>query len=317
MDKHRLLMISLLSLVVIAAGCTDTNGEETGDGVGVEIQNFEGDPSVTFENSPTSILLNVENVGGQTAEDIAAEIFNVPLSESESSSQWQLQSGSNPELIASTLREEQDELPAESREQIWQVDAPEVRTDTDYDFQVRMFYTYSTIGETTVELIERQEFREEGPSVSSPTTDSTEGPIELEVRTRTPIQYVIPSDAGSEDEVDPEEDLCVIVRNAGNGVPLHPDAAEEGGGEDYDTSSEYRDSVELTLSDTDRVSFESHETEENSVDVSITGNRGQACFSMDLPSADDMSIREQVPLTMEADYAYYDDSTTTVTVEAN
>lgn len=298
-------MLAILAVTVIIAGCTDTSTEDTSSTSGLEISNFTATPSSTFSGQTASILLSVTNSGGMDVENSAVRLYSAPIGDGSGS--WTLTSGSEEEVIGQVrAADESSNIPAQTRQVRWTLEAPEIGSQPiDYNFQARVYYGYETQANTQIELVHEDEFLQEQSSVSRPTTTNTDGPVQLEVSTRTPVRYF-------EDSQNPDSDLCVTVRNEGNGTPFHPSAMDDT--EEIDPSGE-RDEVRLTVENTAGVSFTGEDGEmgeEKQVNVALTGSRGSHCFDMTLPNKGSFSIRQSVPLSITADYGYYiSDSLTT------
>ncbi|MFQ3307865.1 MAG: hypothetical protein ACI977_000076 [Candidatus Nanohaloarchaea archaeon] len=291
-------ILAIIAVTIIIAGCTDTSNEETSSTRGLDITNFTATPSSTFSEQSASILLSVTNNGGMNVENSAVRLYNAPIGDGSGS--FTLTSGSEEEIIGQVrAADESSNIPAQTRQQRWSLEAPSVQSQpVDYNFQARVYYGYQTQATTQIQLVHEDEFLQEQSSVSRPSTSNTAGPIQLEVSTRSPVRYF-------EDSEDPESDLCVTVRNEGNGTPFDPSAMDDS--EEIDPSGE-RDEITLTVQNTAGVSFTGEDAEmgeEKEVDVPLTGSRGSHCFPMTLPNRESFSIRQDVPLSITADYGYY------------
>lgn len=301
-------IFAILAVTVIIAGCTDTNTQESASTAGLEISNFTATPSNTFSEQSASLRLSLTNNGGYDVQNSAAKLYRAPIGEGAGS--WELTSGSQETAIGNVrAADEANSIPAQTRRIRWALKAPQVTSQPiDYNFQTRVYYGYQTQANTEIELVHEDEFLQGGATTSRPTTSNTDAPVQMEVSTRTPVRYF-------EDSPNPESDLCVTVRNEGNGVPFDPSAMDDTG--EIDPSGE-RKEVQLTVSNTAGVSFtgaDGQMGEEKEVKVSLIGSRGSKCFDMALPNRGAFSIRQSVPLTITADYGYYVSDSVVVQVQ--
>jgi len=302
-NKSKRLGLILIALTVIIAGCTNGNGEEDVDGDGVRITSFDSDSTSIVEGQSTNLQLRTINEGDVDAENVVVRLFNLPMGDSDSV--WQVTQGDDVTTHqGGTLRAGDDDIPAEEGETTWTLDAPEIGSqDRDYSAHTRLYYMYSTEANSDLELVEDDEW----DGVQTDTgTSNTAGPIEIEVQSRSPIRYF---------DEEPEESLCLDIRNEGDGTPLNPDALVQEDGNDRWETDDYEDEVEVTIDDSTGVEFESQTGEDgNTVTASLTQDRDRQCFDMDLPG--DISIRQDVPLSITADYGYAIDDSTTLSVES-
>jgi len=303
--------LALIATTVIIAGCTDGGGEESTSTSGVQIGNFSATPAQTFSGQSARITLTATNQGGVDASNAVAKLYQAPIGSSDS--QWTL--GSDPQLYdIGSIRaaDPENEVPAQQRRVNWALTAPEIGSQpVDYNFQTRLYYDYTGEATTQIELVQEDEFLQGDYSPSRPTTTNTGGPIQLEVNTRSPVRYFDSGDSNI------DSDLCVTVRNQGEGTPFTGSVDDYTSDEDIDLGgdSSPRDKVDISVSDSAGVDFgDEGETTVNST-VQLTGSRGNHCFEMTLPDAEGFSITQTVPITIEAHYGYYTDASTTATVQ--
>lgn len=306
--KTNKTILAILAVTVIIAGCTDTSSGDTTSTAGLEITNFTATPSSTFSGQSASIMMGVTNNGGSDVQNSAVRLYRAPIGDGSGS--WTLNSGSQEEVIGQVrAADESNNIPAQTRQVRWSLTAPTIGSQpVDYNFQARVYYGYQTEATTQIELVHEDEFLQGDVSTSRPTTSNTDAPIQLEVSTRSPVRYF-------DDSQDPDSDLCVTVRNEGAGTPFDPSAMDDS--EEIDPSGE-RDEVTLTVQNTAGVSFTGEDSdmgEEKEVNVSLTGSRGSHCFDMTLPNRESFSIRQNVPLTITADYGYYTSDSTVIEVQ--
>ncbi len=308
--------LAIIAITVIVAGCTDGGGDESASTTGVQITNFSATPSQTFGGQSTQLSMAVSNQGGVNADNSYAKLYQAPIGDTEG--QWSFESDDGSAIVdVGTVRagDPENNVPPQTKRQNWALNAPNLGAQSiDYNFQTRLFYDYETQATTQIELVQNDEYIQGDYSPSRPTTSNTDGPIQIEVNTRTPVRYY------SDDGID--SDLCVTVRNEGQGTPLAPSISDyiervndnEGSAiEDINVDSG-RDKVKISVRDSAGVDFGG---DDNSVShqVSLVGSRGNHCFDPSLPEPSAFSITQTVPITVTAEYGYYTDSSTTVTVE--
>lgn len=299
----------ILSLAIIVSGCA--SGEENTSEVtvsqtsGVEITRFAASPSELFGGQKMNLELNLKNKGGQNAQNVKARLYNVPFSGSRS---WSISSGNQKVSFDNLGAPDPDaDTPSLTVPKTWTLTAPTLQSGVTipYDFFVRVFYKYETTGTTNIQVMSDERFRESGAGRSKPTLDNSGGPIQMEVRTRTPIVFF--SSSGS-DSTETSE-FCVIVKNVGGGTPFHPTEGVNNG--NYAVNDNNLDEVVLKVqSSGSTVSFESTEKK-----VDLIGGRGVACYTMKANFVSSQDIQRTIPITMTAEYGYYKDSQTSVTVK--
>lgn len=299
--KNRNSALILLMVIAVASGCAQG---DTDEGVtieqeaGVNIESFTATPSEIYEGQPVTLDLQLNNKGGSEARDVEAKLYNVAF---EGTRSWSIQSGAQ-EMEYNNLRSANPdtETPSRSVSQVWTLEAPEIDGDRriPYNFNTRVFYKYKTNSVTDITVMSGQQFRNSDEAKERPTLDNSGGPIQMEVRTRSPVVFYEGAD-------DTTSNFCVIVKNVGDGTPFVSSA-------DYSdaASSENERKVEVSVqSSGTQVSFD-----EESKTVDIIGKEGQACFTMNAESISGSEIQQRVPITIDADYGYYVDSSESLTV---
>lgn len=286
----------LLSIVVIASGCAHTGTSEDTEAStqAVQVVNFTAIPDTVFESQEPTLRLTLKNTGSVEATEADATLFNVPFGQPEQR-QWAV---SSRKFEFGTLRPRNEEagLPATPKERTKTVTPPDLSDGETipYDFMTRIFFKYSSRATTEIQLMGQKRFRDTGAARARPDIENSDGPIQMEVRTRTPVVFYQDGSTSS--------NLCLIVRNEGTGTPTWPN----------DRSQE--DVVELQIRSSGSMSFETLEGQANRVDM--VGNRGIKCYEIsgfeDFSSTD---IQRTIPITFEADYGYKKQAQTSITVK--
>lgn len=285
----------LLSIVVLASGCVQDGPEdEAASTQAVQVVNFTAIPDTVFESQEPTLRLTLKNTGSTKATEADATLFNVPFGQPEQR-QWAV---SSKKFDFGTLRPRDDEagLPATPKERTKTVTPPDLSEGETipYDFMTRIFFKYSNSATTEVQLMGQKRFRDTGTARARPDIDNTDGPVQMEIRTRTPIVFYGDGTTSS--------DLCVIVRNEGTGTPTWPnDRSQEG-------------VVELDIKSSGSMSFDTLEGQANRVE--LVSNRGIKCYRVtgfeDFSSTD---IQRTIPITFEASYGYKKQDQTSITVK--
>lgn len=283
-----------LSLVVIASGCSHT-GENTGPSssiTAVQVQNFSAIPSTVYESQSPTLRLSLKNTGTVEAEEVEAELFNVPFGDSENR-EWEAE---DLTFNFQTLRSAEPDagLPATPKEKTMTLTPPNLSEGEtiSYDFMARISFKYETRADTEIQLMSQSQFQDSGASKSRPVVENTDGPIQMEVKTRTPIVLY-----GG----DRTSNLCLIVKNEGEGTPYEPDNP----GNENTMNVDIRKSGDL--------SFEAVDGESGKVE--LVNGRGIKCYQMDISFDAESDIQRTIPVTFVATYGYRKDTQTTVTVK--
>ena len=295
----------LLALTIIVSGCADNSdqGVSVSQTDGVEIESFTATPSEIFEGQQATFELQLRNVGGTRADNVVAKLYNVPF---EGDRSWNIRNG-DEKISFNSLRapDPETDAPSTSVPRTWTIEAPDLSQGVTipYDFYTRVLYQYDTTATTEVTAMSDQRFRDQGATRSKPTVDNSGGPIQMEVKTRTPIVFF----EGSSEQ---RSDICVVVKNEGDGRPFLQDAYDSDS-DNYAINDDKRDKVEVSLQHSgSRVSFEDIDKT-----VSMVGGRGVTCFTMGVERVSSQEIQETIPITLTAEYGYYQESSTSVTVK--
>ncbi|MFB6191606.1 MAG: hypothetical protein ABEJ64_04210 [Candidatus Nanohaloarchaea archaeon] len=294
--ENRNAGLVFLALVVIASGCAHTgpSGDTAAKTQAVQVSNFSAIPDTVFESQEPTLRLTLKNTGDFKATDVRATLFNVPFGQP-SQREWGVESRT---FNFGTLRPANEEagLPATPKERTKTVTPPDLSDGEviPYDFMARIFFKYRTRATTEIQLMGQQRFRETGQARARPAIENTDGPIQMEVRTRTPIVFYEDGTTSS--------NLCLIVRNEGQGTPTWP----------QDRTQE--DVVQIKIRSSGSMSFETIEGQPNRLE--LVGKRGIKCYRVtgfeDFSSTD---IQRTIPVTFEAVYGYKKETQTSITVK--
>lgn len=292
-EYNRNLMIGMLAVVVFAAGCTQTGGDagvSQTPNTGISILSFDAFPNEVPGDTTVQVEMEIQNTGGQTAENVEAELFNIPF---DGGNSWNIESGPSDNLDLESS-DPQAGVPSSPRTLTWTVNSPggPENTRIPYDIYADVEYDYSTVATTELQIMSQERFRNTGATRGQPTVDNSVGPVQMDVRTRSPIVYY----AGGE-STSPR--FCVVVRNTGQGTPV-VDGEE--------------DTVELSITSTGQLSVQPEDDDAGQeVEVDLVGNRGVACYETSGALETDRQVT--LPISMTADYSYNTETSTSVTVD--
>lgn len=286
-SSSRKITLILLIVTVTVSGCTQNDGAtvKTTQNAGMTIDMFSTFPSNVLGGSEVQLRIGVQNTGGADAEQVSMQLFNLPET-------WR---GSERQISFGTLRppNPEDDIPSVPRERTVTLGAPDIDESIKIPYEVhgRLNYEYETTGVSQIELMGFDRFRETERTRENVDVDNTGGPIQLDIRTRSPIVFYSDDNSASR--------LCVIVRNTGDGKAYLPSSPDDG-----------LDQVELSVKSSGEFGLE---PVEDSV-AQLVEDRGVQCYRFTGLSEDDASIQTTVPVRITADYGYYKEVSSSVTV---
>lgn len=312
MDKNR-LGLAILTAIVIASGCAGGGtSNEAASSDSVSVMNFSAFPSSPYDNQQTRITLELKNEGEVDAENTAARLFNVPFSGNKN---WNLDGSKTKEFGTLEAADPENDLPARPHRENWRLEAPNIQDGltVPYKFMTRIFYKYRTNANTEITLMSQDRFREQGKT-GRPSLENSDGPIQMEIRTETPIVFYPEEDGSTR-----QSEMCVIVRNEGDGTPFYFEKGETykpGSDRRYSVSDEDTDRVQLSIEDAGNIQFKS-ESGGDTDTVELIGSKGISCWTIEANFGAQSEIQREVPVTMEADYGYYKEDQVSVTVRGS
>lgn len=287
------IAVLLVFATVIVAGCTDSeSGVDFEQTSGVEISTFSIQPSTVFEDQNAQVILELVNRGAAEAESVSYEFFNVPFGEGGNS--WTgTQSREVGRLQPADPSTGLQAIPRETTESLT---PPDIQRTVTSDLMVAVNYEYETTASTELSLIEDERFRESQPEQAPPTMNNSAGPVQMEVRTVSPVIFYKNENGQVQDTA---SDFCVVVNNVGGGDVGYS-------GED--------DTVRLEWDSTGVASLSPRDGKGEQVKVELVNGRGTECFDIDFGGQ--RPAREtQIDVFFTADYSYEIEDSTTVTVQ--
>jgi hypothetical protein len=310
------MIVAVIFLALIASGCTGGGSQEEDQGSqSVTVSTFSPFPNPAPSAQNVQFRMELINDGEEDAENVYARLYNPPFGDS-GSQVWKATSGSMGEAYRTlgfgTLRAAGDQTPAVPKTRQVNFEAPDLGQDrnVDYTFNSYIMFDYATTGTAEVQIMGEDTYREEGSPQGSAGLENSRAPIQMEIRTPTPI----PIYETTEDSV--TKQFCVIARNQGSGVPFHP-SVDPSGDSGYDVSDvqENKDKFQIEIQDVGDVTFDvSEDNEQNYQNVTILDGKGVACFDMTISDTSG-TLQQTVPIRVDADYGYRKQSNANVLVE--
>ncbi|MFB6208215.1 MAG: hypothetical protein ABEJ69_02605 [Candidatus Nanohaloarchaea archaeon] len=306
------LAFAIIGLVLIVSGCTSNNQDSSQVTIsqekGVVIQSFSSPRPNVRPDQKTGLQLTIQNKGGAVAKDVRAKIYNIPKGGDgwTTTDSWSMLIDSQLKPANPSTGRQARELPVQ-----WQITAPNMDTSVPvpYDFDLKLYYDYSTEGVTRVQAMGKSTFDDSGVSFSLPAVDNTGGPVQLSATTQTPLVF-FEDDASSK-----TEDFCVKAENVGGGTVLHPYAKN---GNSYIEKSDFKDKLSVTVKTLGQdFGFGDDDIGGPKNITMIDGNSGHTCFSLKVMKITDEEMKTTVPIKINADYNYFDTSSTRLTVESD
>ncbi len=292
--KMTLTILPVLA-ILLASGCvTGPSGGPTGPGV--VITKFEPDFSYMESGQRLILDLEVQNQGGEEATDVVAVLTGIDPDE------WDL-SSSKAEVDLHDLSPGNPEYNTlgETDTAQWELTAPELPQTIEqvYNPRVRVYYHYITTATKPITLVNENELRrlsQSGQSLPTQTGQQSAGPLSIDIITGNQIR--VPENR------DPSFPITVVLENTGSGIIAPKDSEPN---EDY--------VVRLTIKLPDGLDLESDCSGFGSgEDIVLSGGR-QRSITCEVDFRHLPDIAEQRTITVLAEYDYYIDRTTSVTVK--
>ncbi len=182
--KKPIILLSLV-FVVFLAGCTGTR--VTSGTQGVVITSFSPDVTTTETSAPVTFTLVIENKGEWKATNVIAQLFGL-------SPDWNQQTVKFPKLSTSLDGTDVSAgIPGQiETDDVSVTPTASKATDTTYDANVRVAYTYATVSESLLRVAKTDYVKSITPPGGQPTqtfgiisSKYTGGPLTVNVKTRT------------------------------------------------------------------------------------------------------------------------------------
>lgn len=317
MNKNSKILIVLITAVLITSGCVDGEQNESNTSP-IAINDFSITPDPAPGDQTVNVQMEAENTGDNDAENVYATIFGPTFASGEDQDRtWRNSSGGEVSAEIRTmelndLSAASDTSPAVPGRDTITLRSPSIDEGriVPYTFNTRIQYGYQTTGSTSIEVMSDDRYQDTSTSQRRPETQTSDGPIQIEVQGTTPHVFY--------DDGDAEDELCITLTNQGSGDPFLVSTEESASHDDsgYDIDEESEDKVELRVEDVGNVQFDPQGSDEDFIIVDMIGNQGFQCFDMTLEGLGTVTDLEQsTEIPIEVVYGYEEETSTSVTVE--
>ena len=202
-------LLVLVLLMVFLSGCIFGRPVKVEANNGLKINEFSADPSEAEYNDPVFFSVDIENVGGTTANNIDVTLYGIEnIWRGSESPTKQLGSMSPPELLYNT--------PGDLEIETWTYEPPILPegVKTNLEVTARVKYDYSTTGTLSIPVYSKSYARINQDIDKTITVTNTNAPIQIELSQGTGV-IVDGSLTGNEDHT-----LILKFVNVGDGWPI-------------------------------------------------------------------------------------------------
>ncbi len=302
---RKLIPILFLTFLVVVSGCVNTGGEEKVVLKGVEITDFSPSTDIALGGGKTVILrMEVENKGSYPAKNVMACIFGSLEGKESVTKQgmWYLKSDQCQKLGKDLSPFDPETGQGGGGRFRWElispyISYPDVRKD---EFKGRIYYEYQSTATVTVPIYSEEEYlakRQRGEDVKKDLKIvKSVGPVDIDV--------FVPQPVIAEDKY---FSMKITITNAGNGVVFDPKDSLSGKTPNIQNKiGNIR--LKYTVPDGLKINCEDY------VELYTTNSRSITC---DVEIKDPKSVIgvKEFPITIKAEYGYYAEKTTTISVE--
>ncbi|AOV95363.1 hypothetical protein AQV86_05605 [Nanohaloarchaea archaeon SG9] len=331
-QKHTLM--ALVTLTLIASGCTgggeDPNDEAAGSNP-IQATSFTASPNPAPNGNKVTFTLELANNGNIDAENVVGKLWNPPFGEGDrvwSDADNGGVSVSDRSFSFGTLQGQEEGVETFAKPKTLRLTAPTLDEGQSfpYNFKVEYAYKYSTNGETTITVMESDQYRESGGEKSRTVNiDHNSAPISLEgqLLSGNPIVYY------DGDEPPKEPEFCVVVSNDGGGTVFSNPTGNNVWTPNGDDTGEYtygnnKNMVDLTVEsvgstgvrDPDDQGSSYSSTASDTVEL-ISGDEARKCFQLRVGSLANAGSQMEIgPININAEYGYAENTGTQVTVNS-
>lgn len=310
------LLLLFPPLILLISGCTTTSTVETGNGV--VIKEFGPAFSQVYPNEPIIFDLKMKNTGSVNAEGVFAEILGIDqdwYDESFTSGGPWLGGEKLPDQDECRYNEEHGDLLAPNEEYgtegevmtcTWTYKAPNLPlgTKTSYDIWARVFYTYSSITIKSITAGSQEQIRtyiDQGKTIPVSTVSKTRSPIELSFSTQEPIRYW---------EGKTQIPITIGIKNIGGGTPCKKDKCKDREG--FEESWGKID-VKVGLTEGMTLLGDCADFTGGKELLILPNQENKVVCSLELTDLD-MTGLEQRMISLSAEYSYFIDSASSITI---
>jgi hypothetical protein len=300
-----LVPLILLIGAVILSGCTTTGGGTTATGNGIVIDDFSFDYTPIYSGDQIGLNIELQNIGGEIGTLEKVTVFGQDFTTSANPLKWSI--SDTGELTQIPTSPERDLYPPDPTTGFegdiwthqWLITAPnDVKAPTEYDFQVRAEYSYTSEYSGTIRIVsanylrtlsatDRENLIKEGGVVAS---SVTAGPLNLAAASGR--HFIVQSDAPAA-----TSSVKFKVTNIGSGYP-------------YDTDLSVSASLYLVkITGTDGLSCTKTDF------LLARGKTGTFSCDIDIPAEGSITNKLDKNFRITLSYDYYVDSAASITVQ--
>jgi len=250
---------------------------------------FEPSFPTVYSGESVDFMLNIQNQGTVDATDVKSRVIGLDTWDNEGGTceEWERISPAVPDIGA----------PGETKNCRWTYAAPDVPQglSTKYSPTIRLYYGYRTSFVKSVFFASSKELRtmmDRGQALPTQTTSQTTGPIQIDIKTEAPVRFW---------ESSVEFPLAITVSNVGGGVVCPSQSDCESGQNTNMLSLDIESGNDISITDCE-TDIELWQGKTNTLVC-------QATFS----GLSDVDTAQRT-ISIDADYGYYTDKTTQVTV---
>jgi len=291
-----------ISFIIIVSGCTLQPVVTTSNGV--EIESFTADFGTVFHGEAVKFRMLVRNTGSSDAAEVFAEVLGIdqdwgpnPGTEKLPNEEECRYTGSHFSLISP---EPENGIPGEAHYCTWDYVAPDLDKGQSitYDITGRVFYRYESTTTSSITLgsyDEIRELEESGQSLPIQTDTYTKGPMRIKIETKGTVRF-------SETEKSVEFPIYVTVENTGTGTVCNVDDPNQC------KEPENQNKVDIYFSGSG-ITFDECDFTGLTVWSGVPNYYSCEARISNLPE-----IIAQKTISASAEYSYYSDQETAVTV---
>ena len=290
----KFLVLIAVATVLFSSGCLEgiLSSKSTVASYGVVVNEFGPDFSELESGDKFDLYLEIENTGGAKATDVWAHLYDFDTK--------------SKEFGELDPPDEEAGIPGEIEDVTWEETAPDNPEGVVYKYtpRVRLMYHYKTIATANLPLLTKTEYKRlrERNQLNIPaiTTEVSKGPIAVEISARAPIVI--------EDPDTDTVDFRINIDLLGKGTLFTPSHSNS----DFNLKDDELNNITLKI--TTRGIDSAVDCGAYDKSVSIDMRKGKSyVYSCEL-KASDFSASKTIPVTVELDYGYFEDYSTTVTV---
>ncbi len=301
--KKVLVLISVAA-VLFSSGCLEGifgSGDTITTSYGLTVNSFEPDFTDIEGGDDFEIYLEIQNNGGSVAEEVYAHLYDVDLTD------WQVQPADG-KLSLGDLDPPDDlsGIPGDIADDSWDLVAPTNPEGVVYKYtpRMRLMYKYNTAANAQITVLKKEEYKrlqERGQlSIPSIITEVSKGPLAVDVSARTPVII--------EDLDEDTLEFRVNIDLVGKGSVFN--------------TTHSTDNPTVSMDELDKIYIKITAPGINSaVDCDayddtdgIDMRRGKSVIYTCEFKLDDFTAMKNIPITVELDYGYFEDYSTTVNV---